>query len=368
MRYIRQHIQAIIENYKGDLPLAHFLKNYFKQYPILGSRDRKILSALSYNWYRCSHGIDGTEWLDNLITQWLNNPAQFQNFSLAKWLHDQAIPIDIDALFAFDISLSRGITRENWLRSMLVQPDLFIRVRKDKGKLISLLNGAQIPFTFITDTCLSLPNGAKIDTILPPDAYVVQDASSQTIGNFFTPHKNEQWYDCCSGAGGKSLLLKDIEPGVRLTVSDKRESIIHNLQQRFRLYRHELPVTHVTDVANTDQLTKALGSKKFDNIICDAPCSGSGTWARTPEQLYFFDPATLDRFSALQKTIAVNVSSYLKKGGRLIYVTCSVFEQENEAIVAEITKGTGLQLVQEQLINGTGIKADSMYVAVMLNS
>ena len=368
MRYIWQHIQAIIEAYKGDLPLAHFLKNYYKQHPILGSRDRKLLSAMGYSWYRCSRGIEGREWLNGLMAQWLNAPGQFKNFSLDAWLEEAEIPFDSEALFPFDVLLSGGITRDEWLQSMLVQPDLFIRIRKDKGKLISLLNGQNIPSADITDTCLALPNGAKIDTLLPPDAYVVQDASSQKTGEFFKPHKNEQWYDCCSVAGGKSLLLKDMEPGVRLTVSDKRESIIHNLQQRFRQYRYELPVAHVTDVTNKEQLAKSLGGKQFDNIICDAPCSGSGTWARTPEQLYFFDPCTIDKFSSLQKTIAVNVSCHLKKGGRLIYITCSVFHRENEAVVAEVTKETGMKLIQQQLINGIGIKADSMFVAILSHS
>lgn len=370
MRYIGQHIKTIIEQYKGDIPLAHYLKNYFRQHPILGSRDRKILNAMAYSWYRCNKGIRNAEWFNGLVAQWLNDPGKFVNFSITEWLHDNKgeIPFDLNALFPFDIELSAGIDKEAWLRSMLVQPNLFIRIRKDRGKTISLLNGQQVPFTLITDHCLSLPNGAKIDALLPPDSYVVQDASSQQTGTFFAPVKNELWYDCCSGAGGKSLLLKDMEPGVRLTVSDRRESIIHNLQARFRLYRHELPVAHVTDVADKAQLDKSLGGKMFDHIICDAPCSGSGTWARTPEQLYFFDPETITSFSSLQKTIAINVSRYLKPGGSLIYITCSVFKKENESVVHELIKETGLVLAQPQLINGINIHADSMFVAVLNNN
>ena len=367
MRYIGQHIKAIIEQYRGDLPLAHFLKNYFKQYPILGSRDRKLLSALAYTWYRCAKGIKGEEWLNDLMAEWLNDKNKLADFSLAAWLndHNEEFPFNPDTLFPFDIALSPGISKPEWLGSMMVQPNLFIRIRKDKGKLISLLNGQQIPFTFITDNCLSLPNGAKIDPLLPPDTYVVQDASSQQTGTFFHPKKNEVWYDCCSGAGGKSLLLKDMEPGVRLTISDARESIIHNLKQRFKQYRHELPVAHVTDVTNKDQLDKALGSKLFDNIICDAPCSGSGTWARTPEQLYFMDLAIVEKYSAIQRKIAVNVAHHLKPGGRLIYITCSVFKKENEDVVTEITKQTDLKLVESQLINGISNKADCMFVTVL---
>ena len=369
MRYIGQHIKAIIDQYRGEVPLAHYLKNYFRQHPILGSRDRKILSAMAYSWYRCFRGIGnwglgiGMEEQVSVCMRLCRNeqllPPGFAGNETV------GISFDANALFPFEVELSGGIDKEEWLKSMLVQPNLFIRIRKDKGKVMSLLNTKEIPYTFVTDNCLSLPNGAKIDSILPEDTYVVQDASSQQTGMFFNPKKNELWYDCCSGAGGKSLLLKDLEPGVRLTVSDRRESIIHNLQARFKLYRHILPVAHVTDVADSAKLEKALGGKLFDHIICDAPCSGSGTWARTPEQLYFFDAETIGTFAALQQTIAVNVSRYLKPGGRLIYITCSVFKKENEDVVDSIVGISVLQLVRRQLINGIQLQADSMFVAVL---
>ena len=370
MRYIWQHINTIIETYNGSLPLALFLKDYFKRHPILGSRDRKLLSAMAYSWYRCSKGVNliGETTIESKlkICMELCNYKSIPAPPLPAG-NETAIetPFHLNYLFAYDMALSGGIGKEDWLGSMLLQPELFIRVRKDKGKIISLLNEKEIPLKFISDTCIALPNGTKIEEILPAESYVVQDASSQQTGTFFKPKKNEQWFDCCAGAGGKSLLLKDMEPGVRLTVSDKRESIIHNLQKRFRQYGHILPAAHITDAANKDQFHKTLGNRRFDHIICDAPCSGSGTWARTPEQLYFFKPTALDKYTALQKDIAVNVSHYLKDDGRLIYITCSVFKAENEDVVHTVTKETGLQLVEYQLINGISIKADSMFVAVM---
>jgi 16S rRNA (cytosine967-C5)-methyltransferase len=364
MRYIWQHIKTIIDSYNGSMPLAHYLKNYFKKFPILGSRDRKMLSAMAYSYYRCSKGFESTEQIETLISNCLAMCGS-ENL-LPPGTEFPKLPFNINALCRYDLPLSQGISKDEWLQSMLVQPNLFIRIRKDNGKVLSLLNSKDIPYTFITDNCISLPNGAKIDTLLPPDTYVVQDASSQKTGEYFTPKKNELWYDCCSGAGGKSLLLKDLEPGVRLTITDKRETIIYNLQQRFKQYRHTLPVAHVTDVANKEQLEKTLGSKQFDNIICDAPCSGSGTWSRTPEQLYFFDPAAIQSFSALQTDISLNVSGHLKPGGRLIYITCSVFKNENEDVVAEIIKQTGMKLVTSQLINGITIHADSMFIATLM--
>ncbi|MCD6012578.1 MAG: Fmu (Sun) domain protein [Flavipsychrobacter sp.] len=367
MRYIDQHIKAIISSSDGSLPLVHFLKNYFKQYPVLGSRDRKIISAIIYSHYRCAKGYDSDEWLDKLTDDLTKEPKKVGDFVLANWISENKFEFNINSLFPFNPPFSQGIEKDDWLKSILTQPNLFIRVRKDKDKLLILLDNVHIPYSFITPSCLSLPNGAKIDTLLPADAYVVQDASSQQTGTFFEPIKNQSWYDCCSGAGGKSLLLKDIEPTIQLTVSDRRESILHNLKQRFKQYGHTPPTAHIIDVANSEQLNKSLNKTQFDSIICDVPCSGSGTWARTPEQLYFFNPEKLQEFSLLQKRIAVNVSKYLKPGGRLIYITCSIFKEENEDVVNHLINQTGMHLISSQLINGISIGADSMFVAVLQN-
>lgn len=366
MQSIRRHIQSLITTYDGAVPLAHFLKNYFRQNPVLGSRDRKILSALAYTYYRCAKGFDGNEWFHALTDKWLDNPKEFADIPLTKWLNEnERFPFDPTKLFPSDTPLSEGIDRTEWLRSMLAQPALFIRIRRDRDKLLRILADSHIPATPVSESCISLPNGARIDALLPPDSYVVQDASSQQTGKYFNPGKGELWYDCCAGAGGKSLLLKDMEAGVSLTVSDRRESILHNLKERFRVYGHKPPMACITDVANPKQLSDALGEAKFDNIICDAPCSGSGTWARTPEQLYFFKPGTLQAFSSLQKEIATNVAAYLKPGGRLIYITCSVFRAENEKVAEQVARQTNMTLISSQLINGLPIHADSMYVAVL---
>jgi len=364
MRQVLLHFDTIIRTYDGKLPLAHYLKNYYKQHPILGSRDRKMLTGFAFGWYRTAKGA-----AENVVKEqmqlWLTS-GDWSTSQFADWFLQAGNSFSHGALFPFATPLSPGITRDEWLRSMTTQPNLFIRIRKDRERIQALLKEAGIPFTAITETCLALPNGAKIETLLPPASYVVQDASSQQTGSWFHPAKKEKWYDCCSGAGGKSLLLKDKEPTVKLTVSDKRASILHNLQDRFRLYGHNLPEAIVTDVSDAGQLGKALGNERFDKIICDAPCSGSGTWARTPEQLYFFNPETLPSFAALQTTIATNVARYLNPGGSLYYITCSVFKQENEDVVNALVEKTNLTLHSAQIINGASIHADSMFIAELL--
>ncbi len=371
MHYLWQHIKTILSTYNGSVPLTHFLKNYCRQYPILGSRDRRMISTIIYSWYRCSRAITFTDSSENNFERTVRASLEQCNVPMETYSRFFAdVPpalydLDIDKLFPHNTHLSAGISRKEWLQSMLVQPQLFIRIRKHKDDICTLLDSKQIPFTVISANCLSLPNGAAIDKLLPPESYVVQDASSQQTGDFFNPQPSEHWYDCCSGAGGKSLLLMDKGIPVKLTVTDKRASIINNLQERFKLYGHRKPAAFVADTANETALAGILKGAMFDNIICDAPCSGSGTWGRTPEQLHFFKHESIAQFSALQKTIALNASGHLTKGGKIIYITCSVFSQENEDVVNELADRTGLRLIQQKLINGTTIHADSMFVAVL---
>ncbi len=161
------------------------------------------------------------------------------------------------------------------------------------------------------------------------------------------------------------MLLKDIQPDLRLTVSDKRAGILHNLTERFRNYHHRQPEKIVTDVTDEEILKKQLKGRTFDHIICDVPCSGSGTWARTPEQAFFFKELSLDRYTTWQQQITVNAFRYLKKGGRMIYITCSVFEKENEAVIRYFLQHSSAALISSRLINGINNKADSMFIAVL---
>ena len=366
MHYIWQHIESIISSYDGTVPLVHFLKNYYRQYPKLGSRDRKMLSEMAYSWNRCSKALDITLTLKEKIAACLqlchtDNTRLLQLTEGFSMTHD----IQLHNLFPYELQLSGGITKEDWLRSMLTQPSLFIRIRKSKSKLLDILEEQEIPYEPITDSCLALPNGTPVDKWLPPYAYVVQDASSQKTGEYFTALPYEKWWDACSGAGGKSLLLKDKEPLVDLTVSDTRKSILNNLKERFRTYSHIMPMAYEVDVANASQLNDVMRDKLFDNIICDVPCTGSGTWARTPEQMYFFNQRTADEYADRQKQIAVNAAQYLQPEGKLYYITCSVFSKENEAVVQHLVKQTGMKLTAMQLINGIDIHADSMFIAVL---
>jgi 16S rRNA (cytosine967-C5)-methyltransferase len=160
-------------------------------------------------------------------------------------------------------------------------------------------------------------------------------------------------------------MLADNSPGIQLLATDVRESILQNLTARFRQYHLPLPERQVLDAADATSLTQALGTRSFDGIICDVPCSGSGTWARTPEACYFFRPETLAGYSKRQTAILSNTVQYAKSDSHIIYITCSVFREENEAVVERVAAERGLRIESSRLINGISLGADSLFVAVL---
>lgn len=367
MRYIWQHIGDIIKTYDGSMPLGHYLRNYYKQFPKLGSRDRKMLSEMAYSWYRCGKAINPDLTLDEQIAT-ATQLCQTENKHLLRLTQDILVDtnnVNLDTIFPHDVALSEGISKQDWLNSMLTQPMLFLRIRNNKKAVLEVLENESFAYRQITDDCIALPNGTSIEQLLPEFAYVVQDASSQQTGNYFQPQPYEQWWDCCSGAGGKSLLLKDKEPLVELTVSDTRKTILKNLKERFRRYSHIMPTVYQADVSDLTALKDIMPDKQYDHIICDVPCSGSGTWARTPEQMFFFNPSNIGNFVTQQKNIILNAAQFLKPGGTLYYITCSVFKNENEDVVANLLEKENYSLEKSAVINGINIQADSMYIAVI---
>jgi 16S rRNA (cytosine967-C5)-methyltransferase len=259
-----------------------------------------------------------------------------------------------------------GIDKDAFLRSFFVQPDLFIRVYKGFEQQVKIaLTAAEVVFKDEGNRCLSLPNGTRLEALIAnPHWYEVQDLSSQRTAEYFKPEKWESWWDTCAGSGGKSLLLHDMEPTVKLVVSDIRESILANLDERFQqagLTKYQKKLLDLTQ--NNDLI---LHDYAFDGIILDAPCTGSGTWGRTPEMISQFDPHKIEFFQRLQQSIARNVIKHLKPGKPLIYITCSVFKAENEDVVNFIVKELGLKLEKQTVLKGYENKADTMFVARLI--
>ncbi len=357
---------SILQLYDGLLPFTHFIKNYFSQHKKFGSKDRTQISELCYCYFR----------LGRSYPQLTTEQKIVQGYRLSKiiWPDDWLSFFDSfhlpkespDHIFPTAHLLSAGIDNEVFTRSHLVQPDLFLRIRPGhKEVVIDKLKTAGIPF-ILTDDSLRLSNSIRVeDAVRLNQEVVVQDLSSQRVAELLQAYKKinkdvavPAVWDCCAASGGKSILAHDILGQIELTVSDIRPSIILNLKKRFLEARVKNYRALVADA------TSANPAKPFDLIIADVPCSGSGTWARTPEQLLYFEPGSIEAFVKLQSAITANAVQFLKPGGYLLYITCSVFEKENEGQVCRL-QDAGLHLVEQQVFQGYEKKADTMFAALM---
>lgn len=374
---------GLIKLYDGKIPLVHFLKQYFAQHKKHGSKDRKVIAHLCYGYYRLGHSLkeltiedrlkaaiylcnnSAGEWSVLFDENWNEWSEELQK--RIQFLQHKYPSFSIQQLFPWEEALSETIDPKMFALSHLIQPDLFLRIRPGKELVVkNKLQTNQITFEELSATCLALPNASKVDNILNlDDEAVVQDHSSQRIAELLSAIAHQpsiDLWDCCAASGGKSILAVDSFPKIQLTVSDIRSSMLQNLKQRFT--RAGLKKYHSFTADLSQPLTHSY-IHPFNLIICDAPCSGSGTWSRTPEQLYFFDKANIDVYASLQQKIVSNVIPHLITGGYFLYITCSVFKQENENAVAFILQQfPDMQLMKKEFLKGYSIKADTMFAAL----
>lgn len=375
--------QRILDEYPAETPLSKFLPGFYRQNKQMGSTDRRIASRLMYNYFRLGRALPNIPADERLfVAEFLCNTQlnSFLQHFKPEWAACIGFTVDeklgmvktthpdfkLDDVFPWTSQLSAGIDKEAFLRSFFIQPDLFIRVHKGYEQQVKIaLTAAGIIFKDEGNRCISLPNGTRLEAVFPNQHWFeVQDLSSQQTAQFFKPDKWDAWWDACAASGGKSLLLHELEPNLKLVVSDIRESILANLDERFQqagLTKYQKKLLDLTQ--NNDLI---LHDYAFDGIILDAPCSGSGTWGRTPEMISQFDTYRIEFFQKLQQSIVRNVVKYLKPGKPLIYITCSAFKAENEDVVSFIVKELGLKLQDSKVLKGYEGKADTMFVARLI--
>ena len=375
---------ALIQQYNGTIPLSVYLKQYFAQHKKHGSKDRKQITHLCYCYYRIGHALKELPAGTRLyIAFYLCNNERGDWLQLYEEAWQAAYDGDLDiriafiqtkynfqpeAIFFMLDSVSNEVEKSAFTKAHLVQPDLFIRIRPGyTQKVINKLQTSNISYKLPSEDCIALNNTTKVDTVLKLNKEaVVQDYSSQRIAEFLRLIKDNHHlltvWDCCAASGGKAILTADTLPNIKLTVSDVRASIIHNLKERFR----EAGISHYQSFV-ADLTVQYHSSKQYDLVICDVPCSGSGTWSRTPEQLYFITKDKVEHYASLQKKIAANVANTVKKGGYLLYITCSVYKEENEEVVEYIKQTTSFKLIKSSVLKGYDMKADTMFGALFEN-
>lgn len=388
MQYFSQLETAkhLITNYRHHEPLHSYLKKFFKKNKKYGSRDRKLISSLCYNYYRLGQALGSENNIDFKIllgyflvqqasTPFLEVLKPDWNIAINKSTFEKLAIAGINEnfkIFPFDDKLSEEVDAAAFNFSFLHQPKLYIRIRPGFNTVvIEKLQASGLAFEIINSTCLAFSNTTKVEDILDVGREVIiQDKNSQETGNISKTYidrsstANSLW-DCCAGSGGKSIMAYDLNNKLAITATDKRLSILKNLDKRFKeagIKNYSSFVADLETIIPSD-LATLLDHQSFDVVIADVPCTGSGTWARTPEDLSFFKKEQIKKYVHIQQQVIKKSVQLLKDIGVFIYITCSVFKQENEGQV-EVIKNEGLKLLQSSLLTGYHEQADTLFIAI----
>lgn len=212
-------------------------------------------------------------------------------------------------------------------------------IKADRGKVLSALEklGAK-PTRFAPfGVRIPAPEGPAKSPHVEAEAahgkgwFEVQDEGSQIAAALSGAEARLQVLDLCAGAGGKTLALAAaMHNSGQIYAYDSDKGQLRPIFER--LQRAGVRNAQVLDGGDRSGL-EALGAR-FDVVLVDAPCSGSGTWRRKPDAKWRLKPEALSMRQEEQRQVLSLASGLVKPGGRLVYVTCSVLPQENVDQVA----------------------------------
>jgi 16S rRNA (cytosine967-C5)-methyltransferase len=164
----------------------------------------------------------------------------------------------------------------------------------------------------------------------------IQDEASQAVPLLLDVHAGDRVLDLCAAPGGKTAALARAAGRAGLVIAaDRNAHRLRAMQAQFN--RLGLTGVHVIELDATQPLPFAA---RFDRILVDAPCSGTGTLARHPEIRWRLRPEQLSEFHVLQTQLLRNALAQLAPGGRLVYSTCSIEPEENEDVIAELLQAS----------------------------
>ena len=190
------------------------------------------------------------------------------------------------------------------------------------------------------EACRMAPHGIRVKErpsladlpMLKSGEIEIQDEGSQLVAALVDARPGERVVDFCAGAGGKTMALAtQMENRGHVVACDISAGRLKRAAERFRRAGLHNIETRLL-VSETDRWVKRHKGG-FDRVLVDTPCSGTGTWRRNPDARWRSQGSGLDNLLSQQARILASAARLVKPGGRLVYATCSLLTEENEAQV-----------------------------------
>lgn len=355
--------EVLREILRFSAPADTTLSRYFKDHPRLGSRERGAVAEGIYAILRNKSfftdfaeagqsptmrrltilglaeavGADSLGGLTEEETEFLARvmeidrnlmPAQMRS-NMPKWLFDKFVAqYGEPETLALAHALNQPAPLDLRVNSIKATREEVI-----KGLLEAPIAAEPMPYAPLGLRVLKKPALQNLP-LFKSGAIEVQDEGSQVLSQIVGAKRGEMVVDFCAGAGGKTLALGALMRNTgRLYAFDISEKRLAKLKPR--LARSGLSNVHPVQIAHErDAKIKRLAGK-IDRVLVDAPCSGLGTLRRNPDVKWRQKVEAVAEMQEKQASILAGAARLLKGGGRLVYATCSLLDEENDFIVEQ---------------------------------
>ncbi|MFA6118358.1 MAG: RsmB/NOP family class I SAM-dependent RNA methyltransferase [Parachlamydiales bacterium] len=370
LSFRKHHLLSILNEFSlKNIPLDLFLKNYFKKNKSVGSKDRKDICENLYKIIRWK-GL-----LDFLLEKPITNEKRIENldvFEPLNHLEDKNIEPHIRVSFPKDYfeKLKNDFSLEKAIEFCLISNDTApttIRANLLKINRDDLYNLLKVKYE--VEKCKKSPYGIKFNKKInffdsvefKNGLFEIQDEASQLVADLINPSPKDHILDYCAGSGGKTLsFAHKLTDSNQIYLHDKRDYVL--IEAKKRLKRAAVKNFQIKPTLELNKI-----NQKMDWLILDVPCSGSGTIRRNPDLKWKFNLNELQKLTDLQKEIFDKGINFLKKNGKILYITCSIFIDENQNQIDYFVKKYNLKI--EKTFSSFPEKGlhDGFFAAVLSN-
>ena len=358
------HTEEVLrEVLRFTAPADNTLSRYFRDHTRLGARERGVIAESIYGLLRNKAvytsfsesgsgalirrmallaladgvGVDSLGGLSEHETEWLTRVMEIDRthlplelrVNLPEWLLKKLTEqLGEEGMLAFSKATNLPAPLDLRVNSMKTD-----RAAVQAELALAPIQAEPTPFAPDGLRILKKPSLQNLP-LFKSGAIEVQDEGSQLLAQIVGAKRGEMVVDFCAGAGGKTLALGAAMRNTgRLYAFDISEKRLAKLKPR--LARSGLSNVHPVLIAHErDAKIKRLAGK-LDRVLVDAPCSGLGTLRRNPDVKWRTQPSAIAELNEKQAAILDSAARLVKAGGRLVYATCSILREENEAIAEQ---------------------------------
>lgn len=389
-------VAAVIEALETSFGKGYYadkvLERILKQNPKWGARDRGFIAESTYEmvrWWRLLWELYGKDPslkhkdLYRLFGIWW----QWKGEDLPDWPQfDTVRGLDLKERYA---SIKGNLAVEeswpDWLAKVAqnelgaawpaiakasnIPAEVFLRTNSlkiERGALLRQLEEEHCPARPLETNEVGIILEKRKNTFRLPSFqagyFEVQDGGSQMIAPYLEVAPGMRVIDACAGAGGKALHLAALMKNKgQIIAMDVEAWKLKELQKRARRNGvHNIETRHIENAKSIKRLHNSA-----DRLLLDVPCSGTGVVKRNPDTKWKLKPEHLDRVRKIQSDILEEYSKMLKKGGKMVYATCSILRSENEDQVERFLEAhPEFKLLQQKRVNPSDW-SDGFFMALL---